>query len=398
MKRVFYTAAAMVAFLNAYCQAPVDSTRFRSRKLKVEEVDLVSSYYKQDGNNSAVTGGIGTEQLSDFSNVISVKLVKYDRKFRKNILDIDIGIDNYTSASSDLVDLKANTSASHADTRIYPSVTWSRENEQKGTTVGIGVSSSTEFDYQSFGGTISFSKKSKNRNGEFTARLQAFLDQVRLIAPIELRRNNGNDDDDDDYGSSARNTFAGSLSYSQIVNERLQVMLLADVVQQQGYLSLPFHRVYFTDGSVHQEHLPANRFKLPVGFRANYFLGDKVIIKGYYRFYTDDWGLRSNTANLEVPVKITPFISISPFYRFYNQTAIKYFGAYRQHTSQDQYYTSNYDFSTFSSNFFGAGLRIAPPKGILGMQHFNMLEIRYGHYTKNIGMNSDILSLNLKFK
>lgn len=398
MKRIFYTAAAMVAFLNSYCQAPVDSTGFKSRKLKVEEIDLVSSYYKQDGNNSAVTGGIGTEKLADFANVFSVKLVKYDKKFRRNIFDIDLGIDHYTSASSDLVDLKANTSASHADTRFYPSVTWSRENEKKGSSFGIGISSSTEFDYQSFGGNISFSKRTRNRNGEFTAKFQAYLDQVKLVAPIELRSNNSNGDEHDDYGSSARNTFAGSLSYSQIVNERLQVMLLADVVQQQGYLSLPFHRVYFTDGSVHQENLPGNRFKLPIGFRANYFLGDKIIIKAYYRFYTDDWGLYSNTANLEVPVKITPFISISPFYRFYNQTAIKYFGAYKQHTQQDQYYTSNYDFSKFSSNFFGAGLRIAPPKGILGMQHFTLLEIRYGHYTKNIGMNSDIISLNLKFK
>ena len=32
------------------------------------------------------------------------------------------------------------------------------------------------------------------------------------------------------------------------------------------------------------------------------------------------------------------------------------------------------------------------------MQHLNMLEIRYGHYAKSVGMNADIISLNLKFK
>src|SRR6185295_17818460 len=108
--------------------------------------------------------------------------------------------------------------------------------------------------------------------------------------------------------TTARNSFAGSLSYSQIIDERLQIMFLADVVQQQGYLSLPFHRVYFSDASVHQENLPDSRFKIPLGFRANYYLGDKFIVKTYYRFYTDDWGLTSNTADIEVPVKITPFL------------------------------------------------------------------------------------------
>jgi hypothetical protein len=178
----------------------------------------------------------------------------------------------------------------------------------------------------------------------------------------------------------------------------LQVAFLADIVSQQGYLGLPFYRVYFSDGTVHQENLPDNRLKIPLGFRASYFLGDKVVIRSYYRYYSDDWGIHSHTANVEVPVKITPFLSVSPFYRFYNQTAVKYFAPYKQHTAQDTYYTSNYDLSKFNSSFLGAGIRITPPKGVFGLQHFNMLELRYGHYVKNIGLNANSISLNLKFK
>ncbi len=396
MKRIFLTAAGIFALLQLYAQNPSDSTGFKSRKLKIEEVNLVSSYYSQDGNNAAVTGGIGSEKLTDIANVIDVKLTRYDKKFRKHSFGAEVGIDHYTSASSDQVDLKANSSASHADTRFYPSVNWSVENEKKGTTIGIGLSASTEFDYLSFGANISFSQKTKNKNGELTAKIQTYLDQVSLIVPVELRNNQNREQNDN--RTAARNTFAGSLSYSQIKNERLQIMFLADVVQQQGYLSLPFHRVYFKDATVHQENLPNSRLKIPLGFRANYFLGDKFIIKTYYRFYTDNWGLNSHTADIELPVKITPFLSVSPFYRFYNQTAIKYFAAYKQHTVTDQYYTSNYDLSTFNSNFYGAGIRFAPTNGVLGIKHFSMLELRYGHYTKNTGMNSNIISMNIKFK
>ena len=398
MKRIFLTAIGLGMLLTSLKaqDASADSSQYKSRKLKLDEINLVSSYYSQNGNHAAVTGGIGSEKLNDISNIIDVHLTGYDKRFRKRSVVAELGIDHYTSASSDLIDLKANSSASHADTRIYPSINYTIENEARGTTIGMGLSYSHEFDYQSYGANLNFSAKTKNRNGEFNLKLQTYLDQVSLVQPIELRAQPTREHEN--YPTSPRNTFAGSLSYSQVINQRLQVMFLADIISQQGYLSLPFHRVYFKDVSVHQENLPGNRLKIPLGFRASYFLGDRIIIKGYYRFYHDDWGLTAHTADIEMPVKITPFISVSPFYRFYDQSAIKYFAPYELHTSRDNYYTSNYDLSKFNSNFYGTGIRIAPPKGVFGKQHFSMIELRYGHYTKNIGMNSDIISMNLKFK
>lgn len=395
MKKIFLSAAMLCAIINTKAQTSTDSTGFKSRKLKLEEINFVSSYYRQNGNNAAVTGGIGTQKLTDIANMINVKLVKYDKKYRKNIFDAELGIDHYSSASSDMVDLKANSSASSADTRIYPSLNWSRENKKKGTTIGTGLSTSVEYDYQSYGANLSFSQKTKNKNGEFTAKVQAYLDQVSQIKPIELRDATNSDDN---TASKPRNTFAASLSYSQIINQRLQVMFLADAVQQNGYLSLPFHRVYFADGTVHQENLPGNRFKIPLGIRANYFLGDRYIVNMYYRFYKDNWGLIANTAELEVPIKITPFFSVSPFYRYYSQTDAKYFAPYKQHTATQQFYTSNYDLSKFNSQFLGANFRITPPKGIFGIKQFSSMELRYGHYSRTNGLNSDIMSLHIKLK
>jgi hypothetical protein len=390
MKRIFLTVAGLAALLHSFSQS--DTSGFSKRKLKIQEINLVSSYYKQDGDNAAVTGGIGSQKLTDIANVFDIKLVRYDKLGRKHSIDGEIGIDHYTSASSDKVDLQANSSASHADTRIYPSVTWTIENETKGQSISAGASFSNEFDYKSFGTNIGYSRKTPNKNGEFSAKFQAYFDQVSLIRPIELRGT----DYDDDYPSTGRNSFAGTLSYSHIINKNLQVIFLGDVVTQQGFLSLPFYRVYFQDGSVHQEMLPDNRLKIPLGIRANYFWGDKIIVRTYYRYYTDSWGINSNTANIEVPIKITPFFSVSPFYRFYNQTSSKYFLPFEKHTSGDSFFSSNYDLSQFNSNFFGTGIRLAPPKGVLGIEHFNMIEFRYGHYSKNIGLKADILSINIK--
>jgi len=175
-------------------------------------------------------------------------------------------------------------------------------------------------------------------------------------------------------------------------------MLEGEVVYQQGYLGLPFHRVYFSDNTVHVENLPSTRLKVPLGVRANYFIGDRFILRTWYRNYHDDWGISSNAVQVETVVKITPFFSVTPFYRFYQQSAADYFAPYQSHTAADAFYTSNYDLSKFNSNFFGAGVRIAPPGGIFKIEHLNSLEMRYGHYSKTTGMNSDIISLNLKFR
>jgi len=398
MKKLFLSVIGMYfTMLAALSQGnPKTDSVYRPRKLTFEEANLVSSYYRQDGNNSAVTGGIGSEKLTDFSNAIDLKLYRYDKKNRKHSFTGELGIDHYTSASSDKIDPYTISSASHADTRFYPSIGWTMENEMKGSTIGAGLSFSNEFDYRSIGANINFSKKTKDKSGEFSAKLQTYLDNVSLIYPIELRT--GGNGRDDDYATTPRNTFSLDLSWSQIVNQRLQLLFDGEVVYQHGYLGLPFHRVYFADNSVHIEKLPSSRLKIPLSLRANYFISDKFILRTWYRFYHDDWNINSNTLQLETVVKLTPFFSITPFYRFYQQSAADHFAPYRVHTAADAFYTSNYDLSKFNSNFFGAGFRIAPPDGVFGIQHLNALELRYGHYKKSIGMNSDIISLNLKFK
>jgi hypothetical protein len=396
MKKLFLSVIGMyLTMLAAFSQGgPKTDSAYKPRKLTFEEANLVSSYYRQDGNNSAVTGGIGSEKLTDFSNSIDLKLNMYDRRLRKHSFTAEIGIDHYTSASSDKIDPSTLSSASHADTRFYPSLSWTMENESKGTAIGSAVSFSSEFDYKSFGANINFAKKTGNRSGEFSAKAQAYFDQVSLIYPVELRTNQH----EDDYATTGRNSFSGSLGWSQIINRQLQISLEGELVYQQGYLGLPFHRVYFTDNSVHVENLPSTRLKIPLGFRANYFIGDRFIVRTWYRNYHDDWGVNSNTIQVETVVKLTPFFSVTPFYRFYQQGATRYFAPYGLHSATDTYYTSNYDLSRFNSNFFGAGFRIAPPEGILKIQRLNSLEVRYGHYQKTTGMNSDILSMNLKFR
>jgi len=401
MKKLYlHVAFLFLGIFGSYAQTkPVvktDST-YQNRKLKIDEINFVSAYYNQNGNNSAVTGGIGTEKLSDFANTIDLQVSKFSKNGKKNLFTFELGVDHYTSASSDKIDPSTISSASSADTRIYPSLNWTRSNENTGNSFGFTGSYSTEFDYQSVGAGFNLTRLSKDKNTQFDFKAQAFLDTWTVILPVELRTGNASQGNEN-YGSSPRNSFSTAFSVSQVINTKLQALIMIEPSYQHGLLATKYQRDYFTDGSLRAETLPDKRYKLPVAARLNYFLNDNIIIRTFYRYYMDNWGIRAHTAELEVPVKLNPFISVSPFYRYNKQTGTRYFASFGQHNPSDQYFTSDYDLSTLNSNFYGAGIRFAPPKGVFGWQHLNMLELRYGHYNRSTGLVSNIVTLNLKVK
>lgn len=402
MKKIVLTVGLLAGMLKgAYAQTAVDKEAYEKRKLKIEEVNLVSSYYGQDGNNSAVTGGIGTEKLGDFANSIDLKLSFIDRKSRQHFINADFNIDHYTSASSDNIDPLTVSSASRSDTHVYPSLSWSMKDDATRTTRGLSYSYSTEYDYQSHGVNVNFSKLSKDNNREVSLKAGAFFDTWTAILPSELRPagyGSAAEGDRDPVAYKPRNSYNLSLTLSQVINKRLQVLLTVEPAFQQGLLSTPYHRAYFTDGSHTVEKLPGSRFKLPIGARVSYFMGDKVIVRGFYRFYADDWGMTAHTVNLEATYKVTPFFSISPFYRFSNQTAVRYFKPYGKHSPTATYYTSDYDISGFTSHFVGAGVRLAPPGGLFGIKQWNTVEFRYGHYIRSTGMVGNSVTLAMKLK
>jgi hypothetical protein len=400
MKKITFAALAFFfQILSVFSQSANDTT-YKSRKLKVEEVNFVSAYYHQNGNHSAVTGGEGTEKLSDLSNTIDIRLVRTDKHLRSHSIIAEVGIDHYSSASSDQIDPSTVSSPSYADTRIYPSVNYNIKNPAIGFSFGGGLSYSTEFDYQSLGANLNFEKTSADNNNEFSLKLQAYWDKWKVIYPIELRPpgygTGGEDSENIMY--APRNSYNASMVFSRVINKKMQLALLLDLVTQNGHLQTSYQRVFFNTNSAKPELLPDKRFKVPVGARFNWFFANKIALRSFYRYYFDDWGLTAHTIEIELPIKITPFFSLSPFYRFYTQEAADYFASYKQHLTTDQFYTSDYDLSKFTSNYLGSGFRIVPANGVFHITKWNSLELRYGHYMRSEGLNSDFVSLAAKFK
>lgn len=360
---------------------------------KTVSIDFLSSYYQQDGNNGAVTGGIGTEELQDFANLVVVN-VPLDSI---NSVSATLGADYYTSASTDNINNNPS-SASSRDLRQYGTISYSRKNLRKGTTYSAKVNGSSEYDYTSVSVGLSYTKEFNEGNSELSLNAQMFRDNWELFLPSELRG-------EVTLPSTLRNSYNFQATYSQVLNRRMQFSISAEAIYMEGLLSTPFHRVYFSDQLLPDiERLPNSRLKIPVGIRFNYFPMDALVLRSYYRFYRDDWGVQAHTFSLETPLKVNDWLTLSPFYRYNTQVSADYFAPFAVHTTNEAFYTSDYDLSDLSSYKVGLGFRIAPLYGLSRMQvlkkvfQFKTLELRTAYYKRSTGLTAFIVSLGLNFE
>ncbi len=68
MRKLTLSAIALyVGILSSFSQSTIDSSVYKTKKLTPSEINFVTGYYHQNGDHSPVTGGIGTEKLTDIA-------------------------------------------------------------------------------------------------------------------------------------------------------------------------------------------------------------------------------------------------------------------------------------------------------------------------------------------
>ncbi|QEE50439.1 DUF3570 domain-containing protein [Flavobacterium alkalisoli] len=435
MKTLYLTVLLIFFSLLAVAQEQDSTATYKKRVLESTEVDFLMSYYKQDGIHSAVAGGNGMEELTDITPTIVVAMPLND----DDVLTIDAGLSAYSSASSGNINpfdsntpspWQASSGASASDMLTTLVMGYSHSSDDRNSIWNAHVSGSTEYDYSSIGFGGGYTKLFNNKNTEVTVSGNAYLDKWRPIYPKELQDYydngydlnggifnrfgiTGNQDYSPDrfvpHSKKNRNSYSLSFSFSQVATKKMQFSLFADILYQQGLLSTPYQRVYFADvadsfiNEFHLaddiERLPDNRFKIPVGARLNYYINQWLVVRTYYRYYTDDWGLSSHTANIELPVKLNDRFTVYPMYRYYTQQGSKYFAPYNTHLSTEVYYTSDYDLSTFNAQQYGFGVSYTDIFAAARIWGFGIknIDLRYNHYTRSDGLDANIVSFGIKF-
>ncbi|WP_291133250.1 DUF3570 domain-containing protein [Flavobacterium sp. UBA7682] len=353
----------LLALLSSYCsfsQEKDSTVVFKKRVLEATEVDFLLSYYKQDGVHSSVSGGMGSEKLTDLaSNIIVTMPMNAD-----DVLTIDAGLSAYTSASSSNINpfndtgasgggdddddddkagspygtpWLASSGASAQDALTSVNVNYSHSSDDRNFIWNADVSFSNEFDYTSIGFGGGVAKLFNEKNTELSLKANVYLDQWRPILPTELHEydqygnsflNNGyfsgitiydqNGVASNGYLPSQfeniqsvnRNSYSLSFGYSQVLTKKLQASVFFDVLKQQGLLSTPYHRIYFAD-------------------KSNYYVGQSQYIPvyespenvGVYRLADDIERLPNTRFKLPIGARFNYYINehfkLRTYYRFY---------------------------------------------------------------------------------
>ena len=430
----FYTTLLAIFGFMSLSYGQEDSTQvYKKRVLETTEIDFLTSYFSQDGNNAAVSGGIGSEELTDLTGTFVISIPLND----DDVLTIDAGVSAYTSASSSNVDpfdsayadpFVASSGASASDLWVNLSGTYSHSSDDRNDIWSTKVSFSSEYDYFSIGFGGNYTKLFNEKNTEVSVNANVYLDTWNSIYPIELRSfgdGNGLNDEffsehiitgNQNYNPSfkpfdneKRNTYSLGFGFSQILSKKMQGSLALDFVQQDGLLSTPFQRVYFTDVADSfienfqladaVEFLPDTRFKVAFGGRLNYYINETFVIRSFYRYYFDDWGINSHTASIEIPIKIAEKFTVYPGFRYYTQTAADYFSPYEMHLSTNEFYTSDYDLSNYNANQISLGITYTDVFAKFHIWKYGLksVDLKYAKYDRNSEFSANIITAGIKF-
>ena len=436
LKKIILPAFILTSFLTFSQEQNETSQSYKKRVLETIEVDILSSYYSQDGENAAVSGGLGTEELTDATGTIIVSIPLNE----DDVLTIDAGVSAYTSASSSNVGpfdgnsaadpFVASSGASSADTWANFTTSYSHTSNDRNQIWSALASVSAEYDYFSIGFGGSFTKLFNERNTELSIKGSVYLDSWTAIYPTELRSfaptgnglANGFFLDNTitgnvDYSpiftpfeNENRNSYNLGFGFSQILHKNVQSFLSLDLVQQQGLLSTPFQRVYFADVADSfienfqladaVEQLPDSRFKIALGGRLHWYLSDRFVLRTFYRYYSDNWGLNSHTANIELPIKLTDKFTVYPSFRYYQQTAANYFRPYETALSTEEFYTSDFDLSKYVANQFGMGVSYTDifTKARVWKFGLKRIDLKFYKYDRDTAFTSSIITAGFKFE
>lgn len=319
MKSVFRAAACVLAAA-AFAAA--------------DQVEYTGYYFRDNGHNTVAT--------TAFSLAKTV--------YRRTMVLLDVELDQTTVPPLDAV-----TGASRPHRQIASDFKKNRGQLIGGLEQGLGDNTrvagnyyfSHEVDYESQSVIGSFTQDLLQKNVTVALKGQYTWDQVGEITPTGQLINR------------FKETHQGSLTVTQLLSPSAILRVGFDGMRNAGFLSDPYRSIRLNVNGVDTivpENHPTLRFR-GAGWAeiSQYLRGLDASIIFNYRYYQDDWGVKSHTGQFKLNKYVTPNWVLTPEYRYYTQSAAT-FGDYGSAAGLGGYHTGDYKLRAFTSHNIGAGL------------------------------------------
>jgi len=216
-----------------------------------------------------------------------------------------------------------------------------------------GFALSVEQDYASLGFNTSRSKDVNDKHTTLTAGVGVSLDLVYpsggapdpLVNVNDPTNQGGDDDEDEDEGEGGDDfdpEFKGMVDVlfgvTQIVNRYTLMQLNYSHGFVRGYLTDPYKIVSVVDNVTGEPALtPATTYGIylnesrPDSRDTNSIYWKTIVnifgdvLRVSYRYFWDDWGIKSNTIDVKYRLELGGNFYIQPHYRYYTQTAADFY-------------------------------------------------------------------------
>ncbi len=151
------------------------------------------------------------------------------------------------------------------------------------------------------------------------------------------------------------------LSLTQLLSPTSMVQFIYTYLYSEGFLSSPYHYI-IQDNIAKFERYPDTRKGDAFTFKIVKLITEPMSFNFSYRYYKDDWKIKSHTFNFELLRDFTENLTLGVRYRYYTQTKSYFAKPIGSYKLTDKYIAVDYRMSSFSSNTVGMSF-IYKPKG-----------------------------------
>lgn len=278
-------------------------------------------------------------------------------------------VDVWTSASIDIV-----SAATKAITEQRDEIDLSIKHDLEDAALGLSYRFSTEYDYTSHSATVSGSRDFANKAATLAGSLSLARDVVGRAG--------------DPGFSEGLATIDSRLSFTQILDPSSLAQATYELMLLDGYQASPYRFVAIGTSaadpaagsgieldprcrnttpdaasalvapSCYPESVPGSRVRHALALQARRAFGSATSAGLEYRFYLDDWGLTSHTAQAQVTWLPLDPLSLTLRYRYYQQSGVSFYrAAYtRQDAAQLDGLTRDRELSPLASHRVGFDL------------------------------------------
>lgn len=316
---------------------------------------LVVPFLKAQASNLKDTVSVGVNTYADNGDVqVYSPTFSLMKTLSKNLLvGFKMRVDAIASASIRnggspvIVDAVAGASAQESgidELRYAPTFLVAYEDANNAASGGVYYS--TENDYVGMAFFANYVRQLNQENTAIGIGISQSSDTWSPVFDRELPR------DDRKEGKV-------DLSINQLLTPEASMQLVYSYMNSRGFLSSPYHTVD-QDAFAKFENYPESRVGHAFAFKGVVLIDDENAMNYSYRYYMDDWAIKSHTLSSEWLRDISDNITSGLRLRYYTQTKSNFAKDVGAYSITDEYFAVDYRMSAFDSYNVGVPLIYKP--------------------------------------